>query len=60
MGQFFRKVAKLRRSMYGFCTRMNFAGSIRFSANSRFVNTTFSPVLVDRFSIRILSPARPD
>ena len=39
---------------------MNVRGSSSLSASSRFVNRTFSPVFVDRFSIRNLDPpARP-
>ena len=53
-GQTFLKVAKLRRSMYGFCTRMNDSGSSPCLARSCLVKRTFSPVFVDWFSIRML------
>ena len=45
--------------MYGFCTTMKVRGSSPFSASSRFVNRTFSPVFVDLFSTRIRSFGTP-
>ena len=45
--------------MYGFCTRMNFRGSSPRSARSCRVKATFSPVLVERFSIRMFSRGTP-
>ena len=46
-------------TFHGFCTRMNDSGSSPCSARSCLVKRTFSPVFVDRFSIRMLFSAHP-
>src|SRR4029453_19347645 len=45
--------------MYGFCTRMTRAGSRPFSSSSARVSRTFSPVFVERFSVRMRSAGTP-
>ena len=59
LGPDFPEVAKLRRSMYGFCTRMNDCWIESALGQQLPRERTFSPVFVDWFSIRMLVLGTP-